>query len=72
MGWANCDDEAAEILREYYSVPSFLPEDAEAGKRDWIFIGTPGYGAPSHLDNVKFPSWQAQVIKKLLFFYSHS
>ena len=61
MGWANCDDEAAEILREYYSVPSFLPEDAESGKRDWIFIGTPGYGAPLHLDNVKFPSWQAQV-----------
>jgi hypothetical protein len=49
-------------LKEYYSAPSFLPEDAEAGSRDWIFIGTPGYGAPFHLDNVKFPSWQAQVI----------
>ena len=62
MGWANCDDEAAEILKEYYSVPSFLPEDAESGRRDWIFIGTPGYGAPLHLDNVNYPSWQAQVI----------
>ena len=62
MGWANCDDEAAEILKEYYATPSFFPEDAEFGRRDWIFIGTPGYGAPLHLDNVKYPSWQAQVI----------
>ena len=31
------------------------------GRKDWIFMGTPGYGAPFHLDNVKYPSWQAQV-----------
>jgi len=30
-------------------------------RRDWIFMGTPGYGAPYHIDNVKYPSWQAQV-----------
>ena len=61
VGWANCDEDASEILREYYTSPSFLPVDAKSGSRDWIFIGTPGYGAPLHLDNVKYPSWQAQV-----------
>ena len=61
VGWANCDNEAAEILHEYYKRPSFLPENSESGSRDWIFIGTPGYGAPLHIDNVKYPSWQAQV-----------
>ena len=50
------------MLQEYYTRPSFLPEDSTDGSRDWIFIGTPGWGAPSHIDNVKYPSWQAQVM----------
>ena len=61
VGWANCDDEASAILREFYEPPPFLPSLTSAGARDWIFIGTPGFGAPLHLDNVKYPSWQAQV-----------
>ena len=61
IGWANCDEEAGEILREFYQRPDFLPPDSESGRRDWIFMGTPGYGAPYHIDNVKYPSWQAQV-----------
>jgi histone arginine demethylase JMJD6 len=61
VGWANCDKEAGTILREYYERPDFLPKDSESGRRDWIFMGTPGYGAPYHIDNVKYPSWQAQV-----------
>ena len=61
-GWANCDDKATKILREYYPRPSFLPAESTEGRRDWIFIGTPGWGAPSHLDDVTYPSWQAQVI----------
>ena len=66
FGWANCDEEAGEFLRQFYERPNFLPENSESGKRDWIFIGTPGYGAPMHLDNVRYPSWQAQVKMKLL------
>ena len=34
---------------------------AWTGNYDWFFIGTPGYGAPFHLDNVNKPSWQAQI-----------
>jgi histone arginine demethylase JMJD6 len=61
VGWANCDKEAGEVLREHYQRPSFLPDEAEMGGRDWFFIGTPGFGAPFHIDEVRHPSWQAQV-----------
>ena len=65
VGWANCDQKATEILRQYYQTPFFLPEDSAPGKKDWIFMGTPGFGAPFHLDNVEYPSWQAQVVLAL-------
>ena len=26
-----------------------------------LHMGTPGYGAPFHIDEVKHPSWQAQI-----------
>ena len=60
VGWSNCDSEAAEVLRDYYTTPTFLPSSKRG--MDWIFIGTPGYGAPFHIDNVRLPSWQAQVM----------
>lgn len=28
VGWANCDEEAANVLRDYYERPWFLPEDS--------------------------------------------
>lgn len=68
VGWANCDDDAGAILREFYETPAFLPSSPRyntGGRKDWIFMGTPGFGAPMHLDNVKYPSWQAQVISFL-------
>ena len=46
---------------QYYETPFFLPEDSAPRKKDWFFMGTPGFGAPFHLDNVDYPSWQAQV-----------
>ena len=62
VGWANCDNKASDILSQYYENPSFLPEGSKSTKREWIFMGTPGYGAPFHKDDVKLPSWQAQVL----------
>lgn len=59
--WANCDSVAVEELREHYKRPWFIPVESEVGRRDWFFMGTPGFGAPFHLDEVKYPSWQAQV-----------
>ncbi|XP_049954702.1 uncharacterized protein LOC126470740 [Schistocerca serialis cubense] len=61
VGWSNCDDRIARILREHYTRPYFLPPTAENKNTDWIFIGSPGYGAHMHVDNVGHPSWQAQL-----------
>ncbi|CAH1779400.1 unnamed protein product [Owenia fusiformis] len=69
IGWSNCDAAAANILREHYQKPYFLPGVSESSKTDWIFMGVPGYGAPIHIDNVGNPSWQAQITgeKKWIF-----
>ncbi|XP_069166246.1 uncharacterized protein [Procambarus clarkii] len=61
IGWSNCDSSAANILRVHYQRPYFLPQAAESSKTDWIFMGTPGYGAHMHIDHVGNPSWQAQI-----------
>ncbi|KAK2150211.1 hypothetical protein LSH36_418g02081 [Paralvinella palmiformis] len=61
IGWSNCDPSAANILRQHYSRPYFLPPVAESSRTDWIFMGSPGYGAHMHIDNVINPSWQAQI-----------
>ncbi|XP_063603742.1 uncharacterized protein LOC134779450 [Penaeus indicus] len=61
IGWSNCDSAAANVLREHYERPYFLPQAAESSKTDWIFMGTPGYGAHMHIDHVGNPSWQAQI-----------
>ncbi|KAL5022012.1 hypothetical protein ScPMuIL_001167 [Solemya velum] len=61
IGWSNCDFSAANVLRTHYDRPYFLPRIAESSKTDWIFMGSPGYGAHMHIDNVVNPSWQAQI-----------
>ncbi|XP_012146378.1 adherens junction protein p120 isoform X5 [Megachile rotundata] len=61
VGWSNCDDEIGNILRKHYRKPYFLPDTAESERTDWIFMGSHGYGAPMHVDNVEHPSWQAQI-----------
>lgn len=61
IGWSNCDSTAANLLRQHYQRPYFLPRVAECSRTDWIFMGSPGYGAHMHIDNVGDPSWQAQI-----------
>ncbi|XP_071785168.1 uncharacterized protein [Asterias amurensis] len=61
IGWSNCDSAAANVLRQHYRRPYFLPPESESSKTDWIFMGSPGYGAHMHIDNVELPSWQAQI-----------
>lgn len=62
VGWSDCDPSTREILSKLYERPDFIPLDSEPGRRDWFFMGTPGHGAPFHIDQVEFPSWQAQVL----------
>ncbi|XP_066289252.1 bifunctional arginine demethylase and lysyl-hydroxylase JMJD6-like [Branchiostoma lanceolatum] len=61
IGWSNCDATAANDLRRHYERPYFFPAEVESSKTDWIFMGSPGYGAHLHIDAVGTPSWQAQV-----------
>ncbi|XP_008207611.1 uncharacterized protein LOC100119666 [Nasonia vitripennis] len=61
VGWSNCDEAIGSVLRKHYDRPYFLPVLAESEKTDWIFMGSPGYGAPMHLDEVDYTSWQAQI-----------
>lgn len=46
---SNCDQEATDILRRHYKRPYFLPLQSESSKTDWIFMGSPGYGAHMHV-----------------------
>lgn len=62
VGWSNCNNKyVSKILRKHYKRPYFLPDESEMSRLDWIFMGTPGYGAEIHIDDVNNPSWQAQI-----------
>lgn len=61
FGWSNCNSEIVKIFREHYGRPYFLPPTSENHAGDWIFMGWPGFGAHMHVDNVRLPSWQAQL-----------
>jgi histone arginine demethylase JMJD6 len=61
IGWSNCDPKTGDVLRRHYDRPYFLPRTSENNAVDWIFMGGPGLGAHMHVDNVRLPSWQAQL-----------
>ncbi|ALC46289.1 CG14331, partial [Drosophila busckii] len=61
FGWSNCHAETAEEFRRHYGKPYFLPAGSENNNVDWFFMGTAGLGAQMHVDNVRLPSWQAQL-----------
>lgn len=52
---SNCDSAAANVLRQHYQLPAFLPSAAESSKTDWIFMGSPGYGAHMHVGTLSLP-----------------
>lgn len=61
FGWSNCNEHIASKLRKHYDRPYFLPRTSELNSIDWIFMGGRGLGAHMHLDNIRLPSWQAQL-----------
>ncbi|RZC35771.1 bifunctional arginine demethylase and lysyl-hydroxylase JMJD6, partial [Asbolus verrucosus] len=67
IGWSNCNDKVGKILRQHYEIPHFLPNTSENIALNWIFMGGPGQGAHMHVDNVQYPSWQAQLKGKKLW-----
>jgi len=48
---SNCHPEILAIMREHYSIPHFLPEDAEHAHMDYIFIGY-HQGAVMHVSKI--------------------
>jgi hypothetical protein len=48
---SNCHPEILAIMREHYSIPHFLPEDAEHAHMDYIFIGYQ-QGAVMHVSKI--------------------
>lgn len=54
FGWSNCNPETAEIFRQHYGRPYFLPETSENNAVDWFFIGTAGLGAHMHVSLCPF------------------
>lgn len=61
FGWSNCNYGVARELRKHYDRPYFLPYLSENNAVDWIFMGGSQLGAHMHVDNVRLPSWQAQI-----------
>ncbi|KAG7295923.1 hypothetical protein JYU34_021013 [Plutella xylostella] len=60
VGWGNCHPDILAKVRKYYSIPEFLPEDAEFAATENIFFGYE-MGAVMHLDYIPRLMWQGQV-----------
>ncbi|KAF7286996.1 hypothetical protein GWI33_002836 [Rhynchophorus ferrugineus] len=67
IGWNNCNDDAGKYLKQFYQKPYFLSNMTENIALSWIFMGGPGHGAHMHVDNVHYPSWQAQLSGRKLW-----
>lgn len=39
VGWKNCHRQILDIMKRYYSLPHFLPEDAEVPYSNYVFMG---------------------------------
>ncbi|XP_043251370.1 uncharacterized protein LOC122396775 [Colletes gigas] len=61
VGWKNCHLQILDVMRKFYSLPHFLPEDAEVPYTNYVFLGYEE-GAAMHLDYISRLMWQGQII----------
>ncbi|XP_006625108.1 uncharacterized protein LOC102672593 [Apis dorsata] len=61
VGWKNCHLQILDIMKQYYNLPHFLPEDAEVPYSNYVFLGYEE-GAIMHLDYISRLMWQGQII----------
>ncbi|KAI4493166.1 hypothetical protein M0802_009583 [Mischocyttarus mexicanus] len=61
IGWKNCHPEILDVMKKFYDVPEFLPDDAEVPQINYIFMGYK-QGAYMHLDYISRLMWQGQLI----------
>ncbi|XP_049706651.2 uncharacterized protein LOC110378381 [Helicoverpa armigera] len=66
VGWGNCHPDILAKVRQYYSIPEFLPEDAEFPATENVFFGFE-IGAVMHLDYIPRLMWQGQVQGKKIW-----
>ncbi|KAG7205438.1 hypothetical protein KM043_007430 [Ampulex compressa] len=61
VGWKNCHLQILHEMRKYYSIPHFLPDDAEIPYTNYVFLGYE-QGAIMHLDYISRLMWQGQIL----------
>ncbi|XP_076395832.1 uncharacterized protein LOC100878361 isoform X1 [Megachile rotundata] len=61
VGWKNCNLQVLDTMKKFYSLPHFLPEDAEVPYSNYVFLGYEE-GAIMHLDYISRLMWQGQII----------
>ncbi|XP_050527241.1 uncharacterized protein LOC126897571 isoform X2 [Daktulosphaira vitifoliae] len=49
IGWSICELKYINRLKNYVAIPSFLSPESDIKQTLWIFMGTPGHGAPMHI-----------------------
>lgn len=50
---SNCERKSINRLKEHITLPGFLPKLSDKKQTLWIFMGTPGHGAPMHVSDDK-------------------
>lgn len=61
IGWKNCHPQVLDIMKQFYDVPTFFPNDAEIAHTNYIFMGYE-LGANMHLDYISRLMWQGQIL----------
>jgi len=70
VGWKNCHPQILDVMKQFYNVPCFLPDDAEVPYSNYIFMGYEE-GAVMHVSFVakqSFAALQKCVIDTYKFF----
>lgn len=51
---SNCETKTINRLKQHITLPDFLPALSDRKQTLWVFMGTPGHGAPMHVRAKKF------------------
>lgn len=61
VGWKNCHLQVLDVMKQFYKLPHFLPDDAEVPYTNFVFLGYKE-GAIMHLDYISRLMWQGQIL----------
>lgn len=66
VGWKNCHSQILDIMKQFYNIPHFLPDDAEIPYSNYIFMGYEE-GAVMHVSFVAEQLAACGIVKVGLF-----